>query len=140
VFSLIISLLPMCVTIILSIGQSLRSVSNPWIERLQLTPEQIEQIEAIENQYADRITQFEKELQQLEVVLTQLIVSTATADQLKQQERELETLKIEAAQVYFEKFLAIRTVLTSEQLLVQCEPYMLTTEQRIEQFRRDNDQ
>lgn len=134
-FSIIISLLPLCVTFVLTIGQTLIvEDTNAWITDLQLTQAQIEQIKAIENQYSSQTNSFDQELQQIEISLTQLIIGTASTDQLKQKERELEALKIDAAQVYFEKFLAIREVLTPAQLLKLCEPFTLIMEQRMERF------
>ncbi len=65
-----------------------------------------------------------------------LILSTGSAEELRQKEHELEVLKLEATRVYFEKFLAIREVLTPVQVLKQCEIFALTNEERIEKFLR----
>ncbi|MCG8363033.1 MAG: hypothetical protein MJA27_06820, partial [Pseudanabaenales cyanobacterium] len=74
-FRIIISLLPLCVTFVLTIGQTLvEEDTNSWITDLQLTQAQIEQIKAIENQYSSQTNSFDQELQQIEISLTQLII------------------------------------------------------------------
>ena len=100
-----------------------------WIENLQLTQSQIEQIKIIENQYADQTNQLGQMVQQFEREFAQSIVEVGSNEQLRESNRELETLKLEISQIYFEKFLAIRDVLTSEQLLKQCEFVLPMTEQ-----------
>ena len=156
-FNVSISLLPSCVNSVLSgaLGlvstqwvkdlqltqeqvKQIKAIENQWVKDLQLTQEQVEQIKAIENQSSDQTSQFYQELQQIEISLARLIVSTASSDQLRQKEHELETLKIQAAHLSFEKFLAIRDVLTPSQLLRQCEHFTLTKEQRMEKFRSKN--
>ena len=128
--SIIVSLLPICMTVILSISPALASGSpNVWIENLQLTQSQIEQIKIIENQYADQTNQLGQMVQQFEREFAQSIVEVGSNEQLRESNRELETLKLEISQIYFEKFLAIRDVLTSEQLLKQCEFVLPMTEQ-----------
>ena len=73
-FNIIISLLPLCVTVVLSIGQGLIAEdTSAWITDLQLTQDQIEQIKTIENQYSDQTNLFEEEIQEIEASLTQLI-------------------------------------------------------------------
>lgn len=136
-FSIIISMLPHPVVIILAIGKALLSANSnndKWIESFGLTEDQIRRIKAIENEYENSINKFEEKIEASEILLTLLIVSTGSIEQLKQKEHELEVLKIEATQVYFEKFLAIRNVLTPAQLLEKCEIYTLTIEQRMKKL------
>lgn len=136
-FSIVISILPHPVIIILAVGQALLSVNShtkEWIESFGLTEDQIGRIKLIENEYENSINKFEEEIEASEILLTLLIVGTGSIEQLKQKEHELEALKIEATQVYFEKFLAIRNVLTPAQLLEKCEIYTLTKEQRMKKF------
>jgi Spy/CpxP family protein refolding chaperone len=139
-FSMVLSLLPSCVSLILAIGQSLLygGSGNEWTDSIGLNPEQIEQIKAIENSYRNAISQFEANIQTREAALTQSIISGESIENLRQKERELESLKIEAAQVYFEKFLEIRAVLTPAQILKQCEPFALTAEQQVQKFMSEN--
>lgn len=137
-FKIIISLLPQSVTLLLGIGKALLTGnSNEWIESFELTETQVKQLKIIENEYEDSTTKLETEVYEGEILLTKLIISTGSAEELKQQEHELEMLKFEATQVYFEKFLAIREVLTPAQILKQCETFALTHEERIEKFLRE---
>jgi Spy/CpxP family protein refolding chaperone len=107
--------------LVISTGQFLAAGNAPeFIASIQLTQAQIAQIKTIEAQYSDQINQFQPELAKAERALTELIVSTASADQVRQQERDLEAFKNQAAQVYFEKFLALRDVLSAPQLQKIC--------------------
>ncbi len=118
--SIPLSLLPLYVVMLLTLGQAAISQENwatKWIEEYQITSEQVTQLGAIENQYSDQIDQRSQELKQAERELTDLMVSTASATQIQEREREFEALQIQAAQLYFDKFLAIRDVLTLEQRL-----------------------
>jgi Spy/CpxP family protein refolding chaperone len=132
----LITLLPLCVTFVLSLGQPiLTGEPNDVVTSLHLTQPQIQQIKSIETQYRDRTTQFDQELRQLELEVTQLMISSAPAAEVREKERSFEALKLKAAQVYFEKFLAMREVLTPNQLLKQCEPFALNPEQLMERYK-----
>jgi hypothetical protein len=156
-FSVLASFLPGCVFFLLGIGKSLRfaETGNPEITGIEFTPEQlkemlesnqklidgyefspeqIEQIMAVERHYADSINQFDADVESHEILFAQLLISSGSVEDLKQKEREMTAIRIEAAQVQFEKFLAIREVLTPEQLLKHCEIFTLTYEQRIAKF------
>ncbi len=138
-FKIIISLLPQSVTLLLGIGKALLTGnSNEWIESFKLTETQVKQLKIIENEYEDSTTKLETEVHEGEILLTKLIISAGSAEELKKKEYELKMLKLEATEVYFEKFLAIREVLTSAQILKQCEPFALTREERMEKFLREN--
>jgi Spy/CpxP family protein refolding chaperone len=160
-FSVLTSLLPGCVFFLLGIGQSLRfaDTGNPEIAGLEFTPEQlkemlesnrksidefefspeqIEQIKAIERHYAYSINQFDADVESHEILFAQLLINSGSVEDLKQKEQEMTTIRIEAAQVLFEKFLAIREVLTPEQLLKHCETFTLTNEQCIAKFASEN--
>ena len=127
----LISLLPVCAYIVLGIGQMLGGTgelppeARQWAESLHLTQDQIVQIQTVETDYADAIAQFYQQLQQFETDLTDLMVSDASVGEVRQKEREFEALKLQAAQVYFEKFLDIRSILTPSQLQGQCAPYSI---------------
>lgn len=139
VFNIIISLLPPVVTFLLGIGQALLTgSSNEWIESFELTQAQIEQIKQIEREYESSLNKFAEEIRSNELLLTQSIIGTGTIEELRQQESSLEAIKIQAAQVYFDKFLAIRSVLTPPQIFKQCENFALTKEQMMAKFMREN--
>lgn len=128
-FNIIISLLPQSVTLLLGIGKALLTGnSNEWVESFELTETQVNQLKIIENEYEDSTTKLETEVYEGEFLLTKLIISTGSAEDLKQKEYELEMLKLEATQVYFEKFLAIREVLTPAQILKQLNGMLVRAE------------
>jgi Spy/CpxP family protein refolding chaperone len=136
--NIIFSLLPRPVIVLLAIGKALLTGnSNEWVESFELTEGQVEQLKAIENDYEDSTTKLETEVNEGELLLNKLIISRGSAEELKQKEHELEVLKLKAMQVYFEKFLAIREVLTPAQVLKQCEIFALTPEERMEKFIRE---
>jgi Spy/CpxP family protein refolding chaperone len=105
---------------LLTLGEAAHSQQDwatQWIQEYRITPVQVTRLGAIENQYSDQITQFSPELRQAERELTELMVTTASATQIREKERQFEALQIQAAQLYFDKSLAIREVLTLEQRL-----------------------
>jgi Spy/CpxP family protein refolding chaperone len=122
-----LSLLPLCVVILLTLGSAALSPEN-WaaeqIERYQLTREQVEQLGTIENQYSDEIAQLRQQLGQSERELIDLIVSTTSADQIRQREDQFEALQAAAARLYFDKFLEMREVLTVAQRRQLCSPLL----------------
>ncbi len=85
------------------------------INKLQITLEQFNEIEMIGREYSEQIDRFAQEMQQSEAELTDLIFSPASSEQVRRKEREAEALKIQAMQVYFEKFLALREMFTLSQ-------------------------
>ncbi len=85
------------------------------IHELQITQEQFDRIKMIERGYAEQIHQFEQRIKQSETELIKLITSPALSEQLRQKQHESELLKMQAAQVYFAKFLAVRDIFTLSQ-------------------------
>ena len=117
-WSIPISFLPMYVIMVVALGEAATS-SKSWaiqyIQRYQVTSEQVERLRMIENQYSGRIGQFLQQLNQAQRELIELVVGTASSSQIRERERQFEALQIQAAQVYFDEFLEIREVLTPEQ-------------------------
>lgn len=85
------------------------------LQELNLTPEQTQRIEAIQNQYRDQISQRKQAARQAEQELRDLLAGTASTEQIREKYRQVEALKQEAAQVRFDSTLAMRDVLTPEQ-------------------------
>lgn len=85
------------------------------LQELNLSPEQTQRIEAIQNQYRGQITQRKQAARQAQQELRDLLAGTASADQIRQKYRQVEALKQEVAQVRFDSMLAMREVLTPEQ-------------------------
>ncbi len=111
-----ISLSPPFVSVTLLTGMGLLTEqSDAVINTFQLTQEQVDRIKVVDHEYFEQARQFSREIRQSEIGMVNLIVSPALSEQIRQEEHELETLKLRAAKVYFEKFLAIREILTPPQ-------------------------
>jgi Spy/CpxP family protein refolding chaperone len=95
--------------------------SDHWatqlIEQYQITNQQVNQLIVIENRYSDQIDQLSQQLKLAEKELTKLMVNSAESTPIIERERQFEALQLQAAQLYFDKFLAIREVLTLAQRL-----------------------
>jgi Spy/CpxP family protein refolding chaperone len=85
------------------------------IQELNLTPEQTQQIQAIQNQYQDQISQRRQAVRQARQELLDLMAGTASEAQVREKYRQVETLKQQASQTRFDSMLAMREVLTPEQ-------------------------
>ena len=79
-----------------------------WIQQLNLSPEQMQQMQAIRNQYKDRMSQAQQQLQDL-------MAGNASEDQILAQYNQVETLRQQLGRVRFESMLKMRQVLTPEQ-------------------------
>ncbi len=115
-----LSLLPWYVVMLLRLGHAAIS-SDHWatqlIEQYQITNQQVNQLIVIENRYSDQIDQLSQQLKLAEKELTKLMVNSAESTPIIERERQFEALQLQAAQLYFDKFLAIREVLTLAQRL-----------------------
>lgn len=85
------------------------------MQDLNLTPEQIKQMQAIQSQYRDQISQRRQAAKQAQQELLDLMAGTASETQVREKYRQVETLKQQASQLRFDSMLAMREVLTPEQ-------------------------
>lgn len=85
------------------------------MQELNLTSEQTQQIQAIRNQYQDRISQRWQAARQAQRELVDLMAGTASEAQVREKHRQVETLKQQVSQIRFDSTLAMREVLTPEQ-------------------------
>jgi Spy/CpxP family protein refolding chaperone len=86
-----------------------------WLRDLDLTPEQIQQIQQIRRQRKDELAGQRQAMRQAMEELRQLMASDAPADQIRQKHAETRALRQKLADAQFENLLAIREVLTPEQ-------------------------
>jgi Spy/CpxP family protein refolding chaperone len=86
-----------------------------WLEELNLSAEQSEQIQAIQEQSRTAKEGLHQQLQQAHEELRSLMASDASADQLRQQHQQVQNLKQQLDNQRFETMLEVREVLTSEQ-------------------------
>ena len=85
------------------------------IQELNLTPEQTQRIQTIQNQYQGQIAQRKQAVRQARQELFGLMAGTATESQIRQKHDQVETLKQQAEEVRFNSMLAMREVLTPQQ-------------------------
>lgn len=86
-----------------------------WIGELNLTPDQMQQMQAIRSRYQNQISQRAQALRQAESELQQLMASNADTNQIRTKHNQVQSLRQQLAQVRFESMLEMRQVLTPEQ-------------------------
>ncbi|MBD1805996.1 Spy/CpxP family protein refolding chaperone [Microcoleus sp. FACHB-SPT15] len=89
-------------------GQSL-------VEELNLTPQQDQQLKAIQQEYKDQMAQQRQELQQAQQELSGLMAGTASQGQIRDKYREVNVLRQQKGELHLESMLAIREILTPQQ-------------------------
>lgn len=82
---------------------------------LNLTPEQNQQIQTIQNQYREQISQRGQGLRQARQELSELMASTAAQNQIREKYRQVAELQQQLGNIRFDSMLAMREVLTPEQ-------------------------
>lgn len=92
-----------------------RHGGDRWLEQLDLSAEQSEQIQTIKEQARANSEGLHQQMEQEKEELRSLLASDATADQLRQQHQQVQTLKMQLGDRRFETMLAVREVLTPEQ-------------------------
>ena len=89
--------------------------SSGWLQDLNLTPQQLQQIKVLRNQSKDQITQKRQAVRQAQQELEALIAGAAPSSQVRNKYNQLKTLKQQLADTQFENTLAIREILNVEQ-------------------------
>ncbi len=85
------------------------------LEQLDLTPEQSQNIKAIQNQSKTDREALREQMQTQHQEMRSLLTSDASTEQLRQQHQQVEELHQQLGNNRFETMLRIREVLTSEQ-------------------------
>lgn len=85
------------------------------IQELNLTPDQTQRLQAIQDQYQDQISQRKQAARQARQELVDLMAGTASESQVREKYRQVEALKQQAEDTRFDSLLAMREVLTPEQ-------------------------
>ena len=86
-----------------------------WIQDLNLTPEQTQRMQAIQNQYKDRMRQNQEALRQAHQELQTMLGGNASQDEIRTKHRQVQTLMQQLDNLRFESMLAVREILTPEQ-------------------------
>lgn len=82
---------------------------------LNLTPEQNQQIETIQNQNREQISQRKQALRQARQELVELMAGTASESQIREKYSQVAALQQQVSDLRFDSMLAMREVLTPEQ-------------------------
>ncbi|MEY2979272.1 MAG: Spy/CpxP family protein refolding chaperone [Prochlorotrichaceae cyanobacterium] len=86
-----------------------------WLDQLNLSADQLQQIQAIREQYKSQMEANRTDVQTSREDLRQLMAGTASDNELRQKHNELQNLMQQGGDLRFESMLAIRGVLTPEQ-------------------------
>jgi periplasmic protein CpxP/Spy len=86
-----------------------------WMQMLQLTPEQVTKVKAVENKSKTPIASQHKKLTQAEAALEALIISGAPESQIREQHSQVQKLRQEFDNARFEAMLKVKDILTKEQ-------------------------
>ncbi len=86
-----------------------------WVEQLNLSPGQIQQLEDIRDRYRRQMAPQQQEFQQARQELREMMASDASAQELRQKHETLVELRARVSQTRFESLLAMRQVLDAEQ-------------------------
>ena len=92
-----------------------RSPRATWLRELNLSPEQLQKIQEIRNQYQERLNEQRQALQQAQQELKQLMASNTPVEQIREKFDQVQTLKQKLGDTRMESMLAIRDVLNPEQ-------------------------
>lgn len=98
------------------VGQKLHSQGRQFsMEELNLTQEQKQQLQAIQQQYKGQMNQQRQKLLQSQQELTNLMAGTASQSQIRDKYRQVDALRQQMGELNLESMLAMREVLTLEQ-------------------------
>jgi Spy/CpxP family protein refolding chaperone len=87
----------------------------PWVDELNLSAEQTEQIRTIRDQTRTDTTELRQQLRAAHQEMQTLMANDASADQLRNQHQEVQDLMQQLGDEHFDAMLAVRDVLTPEQ-------------------------
>lgn len=86
-----------------------------WLQDLNLSPEQMKQMQEIRGRYKDQLAQKKQAMRQARQELRSLMASNAPTEQVRQKYNQVKTLRQNHADAQFESMLAMREILTLEQ-------------------------
>jgi Spy/CpxP family protein refolding chaperone len=91
-----------------------RSIA-PWLAELNLSAEQVQQVQAISRQSQSQLVEHRQRLRQAQEQLRLLLEGAASNAQVRNQHRQVQLLRQQVSDLQFERLLSIREVLTPEQ-------------------------
>lgn len=97
-----------------TMGEGFERKETELLQELNLTPEQTQKIETIQNQYRNQ-SQDKQAVRQAHQELFNLMAGTAPESEIRAKQSQVAALMQQAYEAQFNKMLAIREVLTPEQ-------------------------
>ncbi len=88
---------------------------RPWQRDLQLTPAQMQQMQAVRDRSKATLQRQRQDLQQAQQELRRLMAGNTDRATLQQQHRQVQTLQQQLADSHFQTLLEVREILTVEQ-------------------------
>ncbi|NJL23325.1 MAG: hypothetical protein HC895_24930 [Leptolyngbyaceae cyanobacterium SM1_3_5] len=101
----------------------LQQQANEMIERFELTPEQVDRLNAIEVRNRDQIAALNQAVQQGDREITTLLISNATPEVIRQRQSEVAILKQQLSDILFSQVLEMREVFTPAQRQEMATPF-----------------
>ncbi|MBD1880306.1 MULTISPECIES: Spy/CpxP family protein refolding chaperone [unclassified Coleofasciculus] len=92
-----------------------RGNKDGLLQQLNLTPQQMQQMQAIRQKYRTQIAPRQQTLRQARQELATLMNSTASASQIRSKNQQVEELQQQLQKLRFESMLEMREVMTPEQ-------------------------
>jgi len=89
--------------------------AESWLRDLNLSPQQLEQMKKIRQQYQGQLQTQRQSLNQAQQELREFMAGNAPAEQIRQKHTQVRELRREMSDTQFETMLAIREILTPEQ-------------------------
>ena len=86
-----------------------------WLRDLNLTPDQMQKIQAIRRQSKEQIHRQHQAIQQAQQELQSLMMSDAPVAQIREKYRQVKTLREQLADTQFESLLEMRQMLNTDQ-------------------------
>lgn len=96
-------------------GMGQRDGGQRWLQQLNLSTEQQQQIQAIRDRYQPQMDANKEQMRQTMDEMRQLMTGNASDRDLRNKHNELVQLRQQISEIHFEQMLAIRNVLTPEQ-------------------------
>ncbi len=114
---------------------ALAQTQEGWLRQIDLTPEQLRQIQSIYRRYQGQLSSSRREVLQARRTLGDMLTQNASQDEIRQQYQRFQDLEREVNDLRFEVLLEVREILNPEQRQQMAE----LLHQRIENARNSID-
>lgn len=94
---------------------ALAQTQEGWLQQLDLTPEQLRQIQAIYRRYQEQLSSSRRETLLARRTLGDLLIQNASSEDIRQQYQRFQDLERQVTDLRFEILLEVRSILTPDQ-------------------------